>query len=403
MFDYSSAFDDHLNHIKNEGRYREFLHIKRDAKQFPFADIDGKKALLWCINDYLGMSKHINVISAASKAIIENGIGSGGTRNIGGNNADLIELEEEIALLHGKEQALVFTSGYAANEAALATLGKVLSGLTFFSDQFNHASMIAGIRNSRCPKFIYNHLDMQDLEQLLAGTAIGLPKLIAFESAYSMDGLISPLAQICALAKKYNAMTYLDEVHTVGLYGAGGAGMADEFGLADKIDIIQGTLAKAYGTIGGYIAGSKKIINSIKASAPGFIFTTSIPPVIAAAALASIRHLKGSSLERSRHQDIITKTKMSFAKAKINFFKNDSHIIPIIIGDPIKTKAASDLLLKEHSIYVQHINYPTVPKGTERLRITPTPAHTEAMIKALTEALVSVFSKLNINLNSQAA
>lgn len=396
MTDYNSIFDEHISHIKLENRYREFVPIKRQAENFPVAWYNDKEIVMWCINDYLGMSKHPDVISAGVDAISKYGIGSGGTRNIGGNNSCLIELEQEIADLHEKEQALVFTSGYVANDTSLATLAKIMPDIIFFSDELNHASIITGICNSRAEKYIYRHIDVHHLEELLKSVDINRPKIIVFESAYSMDGLFSPIAEIVALAKKYNALTYIDEVHTVGLYGDQGAGVAKLTGQAGKIDIIQGTLAKAYGTIGGYIAAQKKIVESIRLSAPGFIFTTSLPPVISAAATASIRHLRKSNLERETYRNVIAKVKKSFDEHKINYFKNDSHIIPIIIGDPNKAKQASLSLLDKYGIYIQHINFPTVPRGTERLRIIPTPSHTDKMIDSLSKALVEISKELNL-------
>lgn len=399
MFNYRAAFEDQIAQIRQEGRYRNFVGLQRKAGEFPKAlwGADRKEVVMWCINDYLGMSQHPSVLAAAQKALQDNGVGSGGTRNIGGNNYAIEELESELADLHNKEAALVFTSGYVSNDASLATLAKIIPEVVFLSDELNHASMIAGIRNSRAEKRIYKHLCVKSLEEQLQ--EIGdRPKIIAFESAYSMDGKISPIAEICKLAKKYNALTYIDEVHSVGLYGNRGAGIANMVGQEGQIDIIQGTLAKAYGVIGGYIAADSKIIEAIRLTASGFIFTTSLPPVITAAARASIMHLKNSDTERQKHQQTVQKVKESFTRAGIGFSPNESHIIPIIIGDPNKTRETSRLLLDKHDIFVQHINFPTVPKGTERLRITPTPAHTDEMIQHLTQALVSVFKELGIGL-----
>jgi 5-aminolevulinate synthase len=398
MFDYKAAFQNQIQQIKNEGRYRDFIGLQRQAKKFPEAywGLEKKEVTMWCINDYLGMSQHPKVIAAAADAIAKSGIGSGGTRNIGGNNYDIVNLEKEIADLHNRDAALVFTSGYVSNDATLATLAKIMPNLVFLSDELNHASMISGIRNSRAQKYVYRHLDMNHLEEILQSLDINQPKIIAFESAYSMDGLISPIEKICELAKKYNAMTYIDEVHSVGLYGARGAGIANMLGLEDKIDIIQGTLAKAFGVIGGYIAANAEIIDAIRLTASGFIFTTSLPPVISAAATASIRHLKESDAERAQHQKIVSMTKASFSKAGINFLDNQTHIIPIIIGDPELTRLASKMLVDRYNIFVQHINFPTVPEGTERLRITPTPGHTKEMIDHLTASLRTVFLELGI-------
>lgn len=397
MSNYNNIFDHHITRIKQEGRYREFVPVQRQANNFPSAWYGNKEIVMWCINDYLGMSKHPDVTKAALDAISKYGIGSGGTRNIGGNNSSIIELEKELAILHNKELALVFTSGYVANDTSLATLAKIMPNIVFFSDELNHASIISGICNSKAEKHIYRHIDVQHLEELLKTVDINRPKIIVFESAYSMDGLFSPIEKIVNLAKKYNALTFIDEVHTVGLYGKHGAGVADLQDCADKIDMIQGTLGKAYGTIGGYVAANRQIIDSIRLTAPGFIFTTSLPPVIASAATASIRHLKNSNMERETYQKVIAKVKKSFDKAKVNYLKNDSHIIPIIIGDPIKAKQASEMLLDKYNIYVQHINFPTVPRGTERLRIIPTPNHTDQMIHNLTTALVEIFSTLDIS------
>ena len=398
MFDYEAAFRDQVQQIKAEGRYRNFVWLQRESGNFPMAQWgDAKKSVVtWCINDYLGMSQHPLVVEAAAASILNNGVGSGGTRNIGGNNRAIVELEHEIADLHNKDAALVFTSGYVSNDASLTTLSKIIPDLIYFSDEYNHASMIAGLKNSRAEKYIYKHLDAVHLEQLLKSVDINKPKMIVFESAYSMDGLMSPIAKICELAKKYNAMTYIDEVHSVGLYGARGAGIANMLGFEDKIDIIQGTLAKAYGVIGGYIASNSTLIDAIRLTASGFIFTTSLPPVVTDAAKISIRHLKNSNKERELHQNIVAKVKKSLRSAGINILENQSHIIPIIIGDPELARKASNLLIEKHNIFVQHINFPTVPKGTERLRITPTPGHSDQMIVNLTQSLVSVFEELGI-------
>jgi len=398
MLNYQSLFKTKVQQIRDEGRYRDFIGLQRHAGKFPLASWgeDKQNVTMWCINDYLGMSQNPKVIKAASDALIQNGVGSGGTRNIGGNNYAIVELEQEIADLHNREKALVFTSGYVSNDATLTTLAKILPNLVFLSDESNHASMISGIRNSSADKLIYHHLDMEHLEELLQTLDINRPKVIAFESAYSMDGLISPIEKICELAEKYNAMTYIDEVHSVGLYGERGAGIANMLKIDHKIDIIQGTLAKAYGVIGGYIAGNQEMIDAIRLSASGFIFTTSLPPAITAAARVSIKYLKESNVERLKHQQVVKSVKESFEKAGIKFLQNQSHIIPIIIGDPELARQASGLLVKKHNIFVQHINFPTVPKGAERLRITPTPAHTKEMIKHLTDSLLDVFAELGI-------
>jgi 5-aminolevulinate synthase len=356
----------------------------------------GKEAVTWCINDYLGMAHNRGAVEAASRALEDYGVGSGGTRNICGTNSSIEELEKEISSLHSKDSALVFTSGYVANDTSLSTIAKIIPELVFFSDELNHASIVTGIRNSKAEKHLYKHLDISHLEELLAKVDISRPKLIVFESAYSMDGLFSDLKRICELAKKYNALTFIDEVHTVGLYGKGGAGYADMLGLSNEIDIIQGTLAKAYGAIGGYIAANTTIIDAIRLTASGFIFTTSLPPVISSAAAYSIKYLKTSDKERERHKYVVSKVKSELDKAKVPYLKNQSHIIPIIIGDPVKTRICSERLLKEHDIYVQHINFPTVPKGSERLRITPTPYHTEEMIRDLVYALRKVLKELDL-------
>ena len=401
---YKEIFETHISGIKSEGRYRNFVDLTRISGEFPFAISNslGKKILLWCINDYLGMSQNESVMSAAIAAVTKCGVGSGGTRNIGGNNSSLLALENNIASLHNKSSALVFTSGYVANDGALTGLAKIMPEMVYFSDELNHASIISGIRNSRAEKFIYSHNNMASLEQQLQKVSFNLPKMIVFESVYSMDGVFSPIREIINLAKKYNALTYIDEVHSVGLYGDEGAGIANSLGLADQIDVIQGTLSKAYGTIGGYIAASSELIDAIRLTTPGFIFTTSLPPVIAAAANASITYLRNSSKERILHQNRVMKLKLEMDKVGIKYFKNNSHIIPVIIGDPILACKISEKLLTEHSIYVQHINYPTVPKGTERLRITITPYHTDEMISQFIKALVSVFEEVGIKLEQAA-
>lgn len=398
MIDYRETFVSAIDTIKSEGRYRNFLDLSRCAGRYPIAR-DCKRnrdIVLWCINDYLGMSQHPKVIDAMIETIKLSGAGSGGTRNIGGNNHSIVMLEQEIADLHNKDSALVFTSGYVANEAALSTLAKLLPGCVFFSDEANHASIIEGIRHSRLEKHIFKHNDAAHLESIISQVDIKRPKVIVFESAYSMDGLTSPMHEICDIAKKYNALTYIDEVHTVGLYGDRGAGMADKLKTADRIDIIQGTLAKAYGVIGGYISGNKHVIDAIRSCASGFIFTTSLPPAIAEAARVSIKHLKESNVERIKHQKQVNYTKDLLKQHKINIVNNDTHIIPILINDPLKAAQASKRLLEEFGIYLQHINFPTVPRGTERLRVTPTPMHTDKMIEELVFALKIVLSSLEV-------
>lgn len=400
---YTQIFTQHINTIKKEGRYRDFVPILRLADELPYAiDNDGRKITLWCINDYLGMSANSKVVEAAQQAIKSFGIGSGGTRNIGGNNKLLVELENTLAELHTKEKALVFTSGYVANEATLTALAKVMPDMIFFSDEMNHASIINGIRNAGVTKYIYKHNDMLSLETYLKNIPFETPKLIVFESVYSMNGVIAPIKEIISLAKRYNALTYIDEVHSVGLYGDKGAGIANQMGVAHEIDIIQGTLAKAFGTIGGYIASKHFITDAIRLTSPGFIFTTSLPPVIAAAANASIKHLIASNSERLLLQNRVTTLKNALDKANIKYFKNNSHIIPIIIGDPQLTKTISTILFKEYGLYLQHINYPTVPRGSERLRITITPYHTDQMILELVQALQNVLTS-NVILKLEVA
>lgn len=398
MIDYYSAFESHVKHIKNEGRYREFLNITRLSGKFPYAinEENGKEIIMWCINDYLGMAQNKHVIEAGVKATKLMGTGAGGTRNIGGNNSKIAQLEDTISKLHNKEKSLVFTSGYVSNETTLSTLAKIIPDLVYISDSENHASIIHGIRNSRCEKYIYNHLDTQSLENILKTIDINRPKIIVFEAVYSMDGLESPIKEICDLAKKYNALTFIDEVHTVGLYGDNGAGIAHLRGQENRIDIIQGTLGKAIGVIGGYITGNSNLIDAIRLTAPGFIFTTALTPSSAASAEASIRHLMESSEERTKLFSKVQRLKSKLSAANISFIENNSHIVPIIIGEAKLTREISQTLLKDYNIFVQHINYPTVPKGTERLRFTPTPVHTNKMIDDLVSALVEVFEKNNI-------
>jgi len=336
------------------------------------------------------------VIAAMEEALHDVGAGSGGTRNIGGNTHYHIDLENELADLHGKEAALLFTSGYVSNDATLATLAKVLPGCIVFSDELNHASMIAGIRNAGCEKRVFRHNDLAHLEELLAEADPALPKLIAFESVYSMEGDVAPIAAICDLADKYNALTYLDEVHAVGMYGARGGGIAERDGVADRLTIIEGTLAKAIGVMGGYIATDRTIIDVIRSYAPGFIFTTSLAPVLVAGALASVRHLKASSVERDAQQAAAAMLKQMLAEAGVPVMLGETHIVPVMVGDPVKAKKISDILLAEYGVYVQPINYPTVPRGTERLRFTPGPAHDEAMMRDLTRALVEIWDRLEL-------
>ena len=357
---------------------------------------------MWCSNDYLCMAQHPKVIAAMEDALHDVGAGSGGTRNIGGNTHYHIELESELADLHGKDGALLFTSGYVSNDATLSTLAKVLPGCIIYSDELNHASMIAGIRNAGCEKRVWRHNDLAHLEELLAADDSEVPKLIAFESVYSMDGDVAPIGAICDLADKYNAITYCDEVHAVGMYGARGGGISERDEVADRITIIEGTLGKAFGVMGGYIAADRNIIDVIRSYAPGFIFTTSLSPVLVAGVLASVRHLKASSEERDAQQANAAMLKMLFADAGLPVMMSNTHIVPLMVGDPVKAKKISDILLAEYGVYVQPINYPTVPRGTERLRFTPGPQHDEAMMRSLTSALVEIWGRMEIRV-AQAA
>jgi 5-aminolevulinate synthase len=396
--DYNQIFSNFINEIKSEGRYRSFLDLGRCAGKFPIAfDYSRNKSIiLWCINDYLGMGQHPKVLQAFIETAETMGVGAGGTRNIGGNNHPIVLLEEELADLHNKESGLVFTSGYVANEATLSALAKILPNCIFFSDEGNHASIIAGVRHSKAEKHIFKHNNSEHLRSLISQVDINRPKVIIFESAYSMDGLSSPMEEFCDIADEFNALTYIDEVHTVGLYGKRGAGLAQKAGVDERIDIIQGTLGKAFGVMGGYITGKRNIIDAIRSTASGFIFTTALPPAIAEAARVSVQHLKSQDSERLEHAKKVRLTKQLLKQRKINIIENDTHIIPILINDPIRAKQASEMLLKDFNIYLQHINYPTVPKGTERLRITPTPMHTEQMIVEFVDALKIVLSRLKV-------
>ncbi|WP_413818411.1 5-aminolevulinate synthase [Edaphosphingomonas fennica] len=401
--DYQRVFADAIDRLHAEGRYRVFIDILRNKGAFPnarcFAGHNGPKPItVWCSNDYLAMGQHPKVITAMEEALHDVGAGSGGTRNIGGNTHYHIDLENELADWHGKEAALLFTSGYVSNDATLSTLGKVLPGCIIFSDELNHASMIAGIRNSGCEKRVFRHNDLAHLEELLAAEDPEAPKLIAFESVYSMEGDVAPIHAICDLADKYNALTYLDEVHAVGMYGPRGGGIADREGAAHRLTIVEGTLAKAIGVMGGYIAADRTIIDVIRSYAPGFIFTTSLSPVLVAGALASIRHLKSSSEERDGQQAAAAMLKAMFREAGLPVMESTTHIVPLMVGDPVKAKRVSDILLAEYGVYVQPINYPTVPRGTERLRFTPGPQHDEAMMRDLTSALLEIWDRIELRL-----
>jgi 5-aminolevulinate synthase len=397
---YGQTFKDALAKLKREGRYRVFADILRRKGAYPEAQhhVSGgtRPIAVWCSNDYLGMGQHPKVLAAMHEAIETSGAGSGGTRNISGTSHYHVQLEAELADLHGKEAGLVFTSGFVSNDATLSTLGKLLPGLIFFSDELNHASMIEGMRHAGVEKQVHRHGDMAHLEELLRSADPHAPKIIAFESVFSMEGDFGKIKEICDLAEKYNALTYLDEVHGVGLYGPRGGGVAEREGLMHRIDIIEGTLAKAFGVMGGYITGSAALIDCIRSYAPGFIFTTSIPPALAAGALASIRHLKSSNAEREGLQDRASRLKRLAAQAGLPVMDSPSHIVPILVGDATLCKAVSDELLYRHGIYVQPINYPTVPRGTERLRITPTPLHSDAMMDELLTALDTVWTAMQL-------
>ncbi|MEC8099753.1 MAG: 5-aminolevulinate synthase [Pseudomonadota bacterium] len=402
MFNYENYFRSIINDIKNEGRYRVFVDILRKSQNFPAASwfeegkVTPKDITVWCSNDYLGMGQNKQILDAMKDALTSCGAGSGGTRNISGTTHYHVELEKEFASLHGKDASLLFTSGYISNEATLSTLASSLTNCVVFSDELNHSSMIQGIRASGASKVIFKHNDLDDLENKIQKIDKSIPKVIAFESVYSMDGDIAPIKQISKIAKKYSALTYLDEVHAVGMYGKIGGGVAQELNIEHEIDIIEGTLAKAYGVMGGYITGSKYIVDTIRSYSSGFIFTTSLPPCIVAGGLASIRYLKNSDKERRRHKYIVNILKEKLLRANIPVIKNPSHIVPVKVGDPILCKQASDLLLAKYKIYVQPINYPTVPRGTERLRITPTPLHNEEMVDNLVNSLKKVWKILNI-------
>ncbi len=406
MMDYQSFFTSALTRLQSEQRYRVFADIERLAGRFPDAiwhsPAGPKPITVWCSNDYLGMGQNRDVTRAMVETAWRVGTGAGGTRNISGNSHAIVDLEAELADLHGKDDALVFTSGYVSNQTGIATLARLIPGCLIVSDALNHNSMIEGVRQSGCEKAIFRHNDMAHLEEVLIAAG-DRPKLIVFESVYSMDGDVSPIHAVCDLAERYGAMTYLDEVHAVGMYGPRGGGIAERDVAMHRIDVIEGTLGKAFGVMGGYIAASKAMIDAVRSFAPGFIFTTALPPAVAAAAAASVRHLKNSSVEREHQQRQVARVKAALIRAGLPVLDTETHIVPIMVCDAEACKLASDRLLEKHGIYIQPINYPTVPRGTERLRITPTPLHTDAHTQTLVRALTEVWGALSLTLNAKVA
>jgi 5-aminolevulinate synthase len=404
VMNYDSFFLDAIGRLRDEQRYRVFADIERIAGGFPIAiwhaPSGRRNVVVWCSNDYLGMGQNVEVVSAMIATATKMGTGAGGTRNISGTHHPIVELEAELVDLHHKQAALVFTSGYVANQTGIATIAKLLPNCLILSDAMNHNSMVEGIRQAGVEKQIWRHNDLDHLEALLRAAAKDRPKLIVFESLYSMEGDVAPVRQVCDLAERYGAMTYLDEVHAVGMYGPRGAGIAAREGVMDRIHVIEGTLAKAFGCLGGYLAGSSALIDAVRSHAPGFIFTSALPPPVCAAATAAIRHLKRSSWEREWQQDRAALIKTALGSAGLPVMPSDTHIVPLLIGDPQMSKAASDLLLDRHGVYIQPINYPTVPRGTERLRITATPLHDEALINQLRAALVDVWTTLELPLRA---
>lgn len=400
--DYDARFRAAVDVVRNEGRYRVFADLARKAGDFPHAinrrDGEEHPVVIWCSNDYLGMGQNPSAIAAATEAAKTYGVGSGGTRNISGTTHLHVMLEEELAGLHGKEAALLFTSGFVSNDTTISTVAKILPGCIIFSDAMNHASMIDGVRHSGAEKKIFRHNDAAHLEELLQAAPADAPKLIVFESVYSMDGDIAPIADICDLADKYNAMTYLDEVHAVGLYGHGGGGISERDNVADRVTIIEGTLAKAFGTMGGYITGSASLVDAIRSTASGFIFTTTVAPPVVAAALENVRYVRTHNELRVRHQERAQALKLRLTAVGLPVMPSSTHIVPVFVGDPVLCKRATDILLEQHGVYIQPINYPTVPKGTERLRITPTPLHDDQLMDQLADALSAVWRDLDLKL-----